>query len=96
IEAADIVGFDTLCDGDEPMAARLTGMSFAFGDEAVYLPLTHDYPGAPKQLDLSTAFALLKPWLERADCRKVGEDVKFDTHVLANHGVRLAGCVHDT
>src|SRR5512134_690390 len=96
IEAADIVGFDTLCDGDEPMAARLTGMSFAFGDEAVYLPLTHDYPGAPKQLDLSTACTLLKPWLERADCRKVGEDVKFDTHVLANNGVRLAGCAHDT
>ena len=39
---------------------------------------------------------LLKPWLERADRRKVGEDVKLDTHMLANHGVRLAGCVHDT
>jgi DNA polymerase I len=94
--AVDLVGFDTACDGDEPMSARLAGMSFAFGDEAVYLPLAHDYPGAPSQVALATAFALLKPWLERADCRKVGEDVKFDTHVLANHGVRLAGCVHDT
>jgi DNA polymerase-1 len=71
-------------------------MSFAFGDEAVYLPLAHDYPGAPAQVSIDVALETLKPWLERADCRKVGEDVKFDTHVLANHGVRIAGCVHDT
>ena len=96
IEGVDMVGFDTICDGTEPMTARLVGLSFAFGDEAVYLPLAHDYPGAPQQIGSAAALALLKPWLERADCRKVGEDVKFDTHVLANHGVRLAGCVHDT
>jgi DNA polymerase-1 len=96
IEAADLVGFDTLCDGDEPMTARMAGLAFAFGDEAVYLPLAHDYPGAPAQLSISLALGILKPWLERADRKKVGEDVKFDTHVLANHGVRLAGCAHDT
>jgi DNA polymerase-1 len=45
---------------------------------------------------MERALAMLKPWLERADCRKVGENVKFDTHVLANHGIRLGGCVHDT
>jgi len=60
------------------------------------LPLAHDYAGAPAQLPFDTALGLLKPWLERADCRKVGENVKFDAHVLANHGVHLAGCVHDT
>jgi DNA polymerase I len=96
IEAVDLVGFDTVCDGDEPMNARLAGLSFGFGDEAVYLPLTHDYPGAPAQVGLARALELLKPWLEREGRRKVGEDVKFDRHVLANHGVRLAGCVHDT
>src|SRR5687768_15324165 len=96
IEALDIVGFDTVCVGEEPMTARLVGVSFAFGDEAVYLPLGHDYPGAPPQVPVDTALGLLKPWLERSDCRKVGENVKFDAHVLANHGVRLAGCVHDT
>ncbi|HEV3010560.1 MAG TPA: DNA polymerase, partial [Burkholderiales bacterium] len=96
IEAADLVGFDTVCDGDEPMTARLTGLSFAFADEAVYLPLAHDYPGAPAQLSIDAALKLLKPWFERDDRKKVGENVKFDTHVLANHGVRLAGCVHDT
>ena len=96
IEAVDVVGFNTLAAGDEPMSARLTGLAFAFGDEAVYLPLAHDYPGAPAQVGVDAALALLKPWLERADCRKVGENVKLDSHVLANYGVRLAGCVHDT
>jgi DNA polymerase I len=96
IEAVDMVGFDTLCDGDEPMTARLAGLAFAFGDEAVYLPLAHDYPGAPAQVSMDLALGTLKPWLERAERKKVGEDVKFDTHVLANHGVRLSGCAHDT
>jgi len=96
IEAADLVGFGTHCVGEEPMTARIVGLSFAFGDEAVYLPLAHEYAGAPAQLAVDAALGLLKPWLERADRRKVGEDVKLDTHALANHGVRLAGCVHDT
>ena len=94
--AVDIVGFDTHCAGDDPMSVRLVGLSFAFADEAVYVPLGHEYPGAPQQLNLSQALDLLRPWLERDDCRKVGEDAKFDRHALANHGVRLAGCVHDT
>src|SRR5687768_66824 len=96
MEAVELVGFDTLCDGDDPMSARLAGVALAFADEAVYVPLGHDYAGAPRQVSFSSALDLLKPWLERADCRKVSEDVKFDMHVLANHGVRLAGCVHDT
>jgi len=96
MEAVPLVGFDTACVGEEPMTARLVGLSFAFGDEAVYLPLAHEYPAAPSQVHFQTAIELLKPWLEREDCRKVGENVKFDAHVLANCGVRLAGCVHDT
>jgi len=96
IEAVELVGFDTHFVGEEPMTARLVGLSFAFGDEAAYLPLGHEYAGAPAQLPVDAALELLKPWIERADCRKVGEDVKLDTHVLANRGVRLAGCVHDT
>ena len=96
MEAVPLVGFDTACAGEEPMTARLVGLSFAFADEAVYLPLAHEYPAAPSQVDLQTAIELLQPWLEREDCRKVGENVKFDSHVLANHGVRLGGCIHDT
>ena len=96
IEAAELVGFDTVCAGDEPMSARLVGLSFAFGDEAVYLPLGHEYAGAPPQVPIERALELLRPWLEHADRRKVGRDVKFDSHILANHGIRLAGGVHDT
>jgi DNA polymerase-1 len=96
IEAVPVVGFDTVSTGEEPMTARLVGLSFAFADEAVYLPLAHDYPGAPEQLKIEVALNLLKPWLEREDRCKVGENVKFDSHVLANHGIRLAGGLHDT
>src|SRR6266480_3287560 len=96
LETAPLVGFDTECVGLEPMTARLVGMSFAFGNEALYLPLAHEYPAAPQQIDFGTALELLKPWLEGAGFRKVGQNVKFDCHVLANQGIRLAGCVHDT
>ncbi len=96
LERAPLAGFDTQCDGSEPMTARLVGMAFAFGDEAFYLPLAHAYPAAPAQIGAQAALQKLKPWLERADCRKVSQDVKFDMHVLENHGIHLAGCVHDT
>jgi len=96
IEAAPIVGLTAIGSTEDPMSARLVGLALAFGDEAVYLPLAHDYPGGPAQLGLEPSLALLKPWLERADCRKVSEDAKLDSHLFANHGVRLAGCVHDT
>ena len=93
---APLVGFDTETTGLEPMLARLVGMSFAWGDTAVYLPLAHEYPGAPEQLGVARALALLKPWLEDAARAKVGQNLKFDAHILANHGVRLAAIAHDT
>ena len=96
LQAAPLAGLAMLCTSEEPMNARLTGLAFACDDEAVYLPLAHDYPGAPEQLDREKALALLKPWLESAERRKVGADLKFALHVLANHGVRLGGAAHDT
>jgi len=96
LERAELVGFDTETVGIEPMSARLVGMSFALGGEALYLPLAHEYPAAPKQIDLEAALRRLRPWLESERARKVGQNLKFDSHVLANHGVRLAGCAHDT
>ena len=96
MEKAELVGFDTETTGLEPMTAQLVGMSFACGDSAAYLPLAHAYPGAPEQIGVPRALALLKPWLESARHAKVGQNLKYDAHVLANHGVRLAGIAHDT
>ena len=96
LDAAPLVGLDTECVGLEPMNARLVGLSFAFGEEAFYLPLGHEYPAAPRQIDLRRALDALKPWLEREDRIKVAQNAKFGSHVLANQGIRLAGCVHDT
>ncbi len=96
LETAALVGFDTETTGLETMSARLVGMSFAFGETAAYLPLAHDYPGAPAQIGIEAALARLRPWLEDAQRKKVGQNLKFDAHVLANHGIRLAGIAHDT
>ncbi len=91
LDAAELVGFDTETTGLEPMIARLVGMSFAFGDTAWYLPLAHEYPGAPDQIGVEKALKLLKGWLESARHKKVGQNLKFDAHILANHGLTLGG-----
>jgi DNA polymerase-1 len=79
------------------MAARVVGISFAVTpDEAAYLPLAHDYPGAPQQLDRDKTLAQLKPLLEDTQAAKVGHHLKYDRNVLLNHGIRLAGIRHDT
>jgi DNA polymerase-1 len=96
MENAALVGFDTETTGLEPMLAQLVGMSFAFGEQAAYLPLAHQYPGAPDQVGVERALEMLKPWLQSARHAKVGQNLKFDAHILANHGVALAGIAHDT
>ena len=96
LQRAELVGFDTVSAGTDPMSVELVGMSFALGGEAHYLPLAHDYPGAPAQIAREAALQRLRPWLESERACKVGHNLKLDSHVLANHGVRLGGCVHDT
>ena len=91
LEAVDIAGFAALGSDEEPMRARLVGLAFAFADEAVYLPLAHEDPSFAGKLSVDAALAVLRPWLERADCRKAGENVKRDSHLLANHGVFVTG-----
>ena len=94
---AELVSFDTETTSLEPMLARLVGMSFAITPyQAAYLPIGHCGPDAPEQLALDVVLARLRPWLEDANCAKVGQNLKYDMHVLANHGVQLAGVVHDT
>ena len=97
IEAAELTALDTETTSRDPFAARLVGISFAVAPgEAAYLPLAHDYPGAPAQLDRDDALARLKPWLESAQHAKVGQNLKYDQHVFANHGIALTGVAHDT
>jgi len=93
--AADLVALDTETTGLDPMQSQLVGLSFSLiPGEAAYLPLSHRYPGAPDQLDLAATLEKLRPWLEGAQYKKVGQNLKFDQHIFANHGIALAG-VHD-
>ena len=95
--AADLVCLDTETTGLDVMEAQLVGISFAITPhEAAYLPLAHVYPGAPDQLDRSQALARLRPWLEGAQHKKVGQNLKYDKHIFANHGVVLRGIHDDT
>ena len=97
IAGAALVALDTETDSLDPMRARIVGISFAVTPgEAAYVPLRHDYADAPAQLPLDEVLARLKPWLEDAGAPKMGQHLKYDTHVLANHGIALAGIAHDT
>jgi DNA polymerase-1 len=97
IEAAELTAFDTETTSLEPMAARLVGMSFAVtAGEAAYLPLAHRGADAPAQLAIDAVLDKLRPWLTSERHRKVGQNLKYDAHVLANHGIRLAGIAEDT
>ncbi len=96
IAAAPIVALDTETTSLAYMRAELVGIALAVTPgEAAYIPLSHRYPGAPDQLNREAVLARLKPWLESA-APKVGHHLKYDAHIFANHGIALAGVVHDT
>ncbi len=97
INGAELACIDTETTSLDPMAARLVGISLAVEPlRACYIPLAHRYAGAPAQLPFDATLAKLKPWLESARHRKVGQHLKYDAHVFANHGIRLEGIAHDT
>ncbi len=97
LKSAPLLCFDTETTSLDPMHAKLVGMSFAvISGEAAYLPLRHDYAGAPQQLDFDSAIAKIRPILESTEIKKVGQNLKYDQHVLANHGIALRGIAHDT
>jgi len=94
---AELIAFDTETDSLDYMQANLVGMSFAVeAGKAAYLPLAHDYIGAPEQLSLAQALDLLQPILEDPTRPKLGHNLKYDQSVLARHGVQLLGIQHDT
>jgi DNA polymerase I len=97
IKAAPLTAIDTETTSLDAMQAQLVGISLSVAPgEAAYIPLGHNYAGAPDQLPASVVLALLKPWLEDGAAPKLGQNIKYDTHVLANAGIQVAGYVHDT
>ena len=97
LSQAELICLDTETTSLDPMAARLVGLSFSVTPgEAAYLPLAHHYAAAPDQLAMDAVLARLKPLLEDAGKAKVGQNLKYDWHVLMNHGIALQGIVHDT
>ena len=97
LQTADLVALDTETTSLDEMRAEIVGLSFSVTPgEAVYIPLAHTYPDAPAQLPREEVLARLKPWLEDGARQKLGQHVKYDRHVFANHGIEVQGYVHDT
>jgi len=97
LEAAELFAFDTETTSLEYMRAEIVGVSFAVAPgKAAYLPLKHDYAGAPDQLDREASLARLKPLLESDKHAKLGHHIKYDAHVLARHGIDLRGMRYDS
>ncbi len=97
INQAKLVCFDTETTSLDPMTAKIVGMSFSIeAGSGAYLPLTHDYFDAPKQLNFLATIAKFRPILENSAIKKVGQNLKYDQHILANHGIALRGIAHDT
>ncbi|HSI37630.1 MAG TPA: DNA polymerase I [Methylotenera sp.] len=97
VSQAALVCFDTETTSLDPMTAKIVGMSFSIeAGSAAYLPLKHDYFDAPDQLNFAETLNKVKPILENPAIKKVGQNLKYDQHVLANHGIALNGIAHDT
>ena len=97
IDAADLVAVDTETTSLDYMAAEIVGLSLSVAaGEAAYIPVAHDYPGAPEQLDRDKVLEQLRAFLENPDKRKVGHHLKYDAHVLARYDLHLRGMAFDS
>jgi len=97
LEGAELFSFDTETTSLDYMRAEVVGVSFAVEPgQAAYVPFGHCYPGAPEQLDRDAVLERLRPLLEDPRSRKVGQNLKYDKSVLANHGIELRGIAFDT
>jgi len=105
ISAAELTALDTETNSLDEMRAELVGISFSVQvgisfsvqvGEGAYIPLAHNYADAPEQLPREEVLAKLKPWLENPAAKKLGQHIKYDRHVFANHGVEVQGYAHDT
>jgi DNA polymerase-1 len=97
LESAELIAFDTETTSLDAMRARIVGVSLAVEPgKAAYIPLAHDYPGVPPQLDREKTLQALKPLLEDPDRRKLAQNGKYDINVLAGHGITVRGLAHDS
>ena len=97
LASAPLICFDSETTSLDPMTAKIVGLSFSVeAGSAAYLPLMHDYFDAPVQLNFAECLAKIKPILENPAIKKVGQNLKYDQHVLANHGIAINGIAHDT
>ncbi len=97
LREAPLAALSTETDSLDPMRARIIGLAFAVKPgEAAYVPMLHNHPGAPEQLSPDAVLATLRPWLDEERAPKVGHNIKYDTHALANHGIAVRGWAHDT
>jgi DNA polymerase-1 len=97
LEAAEVFAFDTETTSLDSMQAELVGLSFSVkAGEAAYVPVGHEYAGAPVQLDRDRVLQLVKPLLEDPEAAKVGQHIKYDMNVLSQYGVAVRGVAFDT
>jgi len=97
IDAAELTAVDTETTSLIPMQAQLVGISLCCElGRAAYIPVAHSYQDMPAQLPRALVLAKLKPWLEDPSKPKLGQNLKYDSHIFANQGVQLRGIVHDT
>ena len=97
IEKAELTSIDTETTGLDSMTAQLVGISLAIEPHhACYIPVAHHYPGAQTQLNREHVLAKLKSWLESTQHKKLGQNLKYDQHIFANHGIALRGVAEDT
>jgi len=97
IRQSPLTAIDTETDSLDGMTARIVGISLSVTvGEAAYIPLAHSYADAPDQLPIAEVLAALKPWLEDEKALKLGQNIKYDTHVFANAGIVVRGYAHDT
>ncbi len=97
LETNDVFAFDTETTSLDYNKAQIVGVSFSVTPgKAAYIPLAHQYNGVPDQLDRLETLEKLRPLLENSQKPKLGQNLKYDTHVLSNHGITLRGVTHDT
>jgi len=97
VSRAEVVAIDTETTSLNYMQAKIVGISVAIAsNEAYYIPVMHEYDGVPDQLDREYVLEKMKPWLEDKDSKKIGHNLKYDSHVFANHGIELNGTDFDS